>query len=96
MISFLLTSSVPTYRILLTGDLTEAQRTIADLNNNETLNAGDICDIDVSRSQLTTVNTVLPISYLLKSRNIEMELSERGTVCSGKLNRPFNGKLNIF
>ena len=45
--SFLLTSSVPTYRVLISGDLSEAQRTIPELNDNETLSAGTICDIDV-------------------------------------------------
>lgn len=45
--SFLLTSSVPTYRVIISGDLSEAQRTFPELNDNETLSAGTICDIDV-------------------------------------------------
>ena len=50
--SFLLTSSVPTYRVIITGELSEAQRTFPDLNDNETLSSGTICDIDVREDTL--------------------------------------------
>ena len=47
-LSFLLTASTPTYRIVIFGSLSEQQRTLT--NGSMPLSDGDICDIDVSCS----------------------------------------------